>query len=63
MESDDHYIKLYFGVSVKVRLSHSNFPQKKKVAAFIKDEKKLQEELECLQSDTLEEAFDTMALS
>jgi len=63
VESDDHYIKLYFGVSVKVRLSHSNFPQKKKVAAFIKDEKKLQEELECLQSDTLEEAFDTMALS
>ena len=52
MESDDYYIKLYFGVPVKVQLSDSNLPQK--VAAFIKDEKKLQEALECSQSDNLE---------
>jgi hypothetical protein len=34
-----------------------------KVTANIKGEKKLQEALECLQSDTLDEAFDKMALS
>ena len=61
MELDDHYIKLYFGVSAEVRLFHSNLLQK--VTAFINGEKKLQEALECLQSDTLEETFDKMVLS